>query len=111
MLNTGISFKVSIIMPTYNRAEYIIDTIHSIQDQTFQRWELIIVDDGSDDNTEDLIAQIKDVRIRFYKEGRTGIIGKMKNIGLRHATGELIAFMDSDDLWGKTKLGKQPAAL
>ena len=98
-------------MPTYNRAKYIVETIESIRNQTYQNWELIIVDDGSDDNTEKLIEEIEDNRIRFYKAGRIGIGGKIKNIGLEKAVGELIAFIDSDDLWGQTKLEKQIIAL
>ena len=98
-------------MPTYNRAEYIIETIESILNQTYSNWELIIVDDGSDDNTEELISQIKDERIQFYKAGRIGVNGRIKNIGLEKVFGELIAFIDSDDLWAATKLEKQVAAL
>ena len=103
--------KVSIILPTYNRAKYIVETIDSILNQSYQNWELIIVDDGSDDNTEDIAAQIKDERIQFYKAGRIGVGGKIKNIGLEKATGELIAFIDSDDLWSATKMQKQVTAL
>ena len=103
--------KISIIMPTYNRAAYIGETIESIRNQTYLNWELIIVDDGSDDNTEEVIEKIKDNRIQFYKAGRIGIASKIKNIGLEKVTGELIAFMDSDDLWAPTKLEKQLAAL
>ena len=98
-------------MPTYNRAGYIMDTIESIRNQTYADWELIIVDDGSDDNTEELISKIKDERIQFYKAGRIGINGKIKNIGLEKTSGELVAFIDSDDLWAATKLEKQVAAL
>src|SRR5687767_2668980 len=111
MLHTGTSQKVSIIMPTYNRAEFILETVESIRGQSYSNWELIIVDDGSEDNSEAIIAALKDEKIRFYKAGRTGLVGKIKNMGLEKATGELIAFMDSDDLWEKTKLEKQLAAL
>jgi len=89
MPNTKPSPKVSIIMPTYNRAAYIVETIESIRNQTYQNWELIIVDDGSDDNTEEIIAQLKEERIRFYKAGLEGLIAKsglQENITL---TGEL----------------------
>jgi len=103
--------KVSIILPTYNRASLIMETIDSIRRQTFTNWELIIVDDGSDDNTEEIISQINDARIKFHKAGRIGISGKIKNIGLQKATGELIAFIDSDDLWAPSKMEKQIAAL
>jgi glycosyltransferase involved in cell wall biosynthesis len=98
-------------MPTYNRAEYIRETIESIRNQTYQNWELIIVDDGSEDHTEEIVSQIDDRRINFFKAGRIGINGKVKNIGLKKAKGELIAFMDSDDLWAETKIEKQVAAL
>src|SRR6187549_1636408 len=103
--------KVSIILPTYNRAGLIMETIESIRTQTYSNWELIIVDDGSDDNTEEKISHLKDEKIQFIKAGRIGIGGKIKNIGLSNASGEFIAFNDSDDLWHKTKLEKQVAAL
>ena len=98
-------------MPTYNRANYIGETIESVRNQTYNNWELIIVDDGSEDNTGEIISRIKDERIRFYKAGRIAINGKIKNIGIEKANGELIAFIDSDDLWAETKLEKQVAAL
>ncbi len=63
-------------MSTYNRAAYIVETIESIRTQTYPNWELIIVDDGSDDNTEEIIGQIHEDRIQFYKAGRIGIGGK-----------------------------------
>ena len=103
--------KVSIIIPTYNRAGFILQTIHSIIDQTYSNWELIIVDDGSYDNTEQLIGEIINEKIHFIKCARTGIGGKIKNVGLQKASGEFIAFNDSDDLWDKTKLEKQVHAL
>jgi ADP-heptose:LPS heptosyltransferase/glycosyltransferase involved in cell wall biosynthesis len=98
-------------MPTYNRATFIGETIASVLNQTYPDWELIIVDDGSDDNTEEMISRLKDKRIQFYKAGRIAINGKIKNIGIEKTNGELIAFIDSDDLWEETKLEKQVAAL
>ena len=111
MIKMGTSPKVSIIMPTFNRAAYILETIVSIQHQTYQNWELIIVDDGSDDNTEEIIAGLKDERIQFHKAGRIGTGGKIKNIGMEKSCGDLIAFIDSDDLWAATKLEKQVVSL
>ncbi len=111
MLNINASPKVSIIMPAYNRAAYIAETIESIFNQTYKNWELIIVDDGSDDNTEKIITWLHDERIQFYKAGRIGIGGKLKNTGLERSSGELIAFIDSDDLWAAGKLEKQVDAL
>ena len=102
--------KISIIMPTYNRAAYIVETIESVRNQTYQDWELIIIDDQSNDNTETLVAQIKDERVHFYKTtNRLGITGT-RNVGIEKADKELIAFIDSDDLWAITKLEKQVAA-
>jgi ADP-heptose:LPS heptosyltransferase/glycosyltransferase involved in cell wall biosynthesis len=98
-------------MPTYNRAAFIGETIGSILAQTYGNWELIIIDDGSDDDTEEVISRFKDQRIQFFKAGRIAINGKIKNIGLKKTNGQLIAFIDSDDLWSETKLEKQVAAL
>jgi glycosyltransferase involved in cell wall biosynthesis len=111
MLNTDTYPKVSIIMPTYNRAGYIAETIESIRNQTYTNWELLIMDDGSDDNTEEIVSRIDDERIKFFKCGRTGFVSKIKNEGIRRAAGELIAFNDSDDLWAPAKLEKQVSAL
>lgn len=102
---------VSIILPTYNRAKYIGETIESIQLQTYPHWELIIVDDGSTDNTACIITGINDDRIHYINAGRIGINGKIKNIGIQQATGNFIAFIDSDDLWAPDKLARQVAAL
>src|SRR5690349_3390116 len=111
MPGNSTSPTISIILPTYNRAALIGETIASVRLQTYTTWELIIIDDGSDDHTEEVVAAIGDHRIRFYKAGRIGIGGAVKNIGLEKATGELIAFIDSDDLWAPTKLEKQVNAL
>lgn len=101
---------VSIVMPTYNRANFIVETIKSIQKQTYSNWELIIVDDGSTDQTSEIIGKMKDERIRYYKELRQGMV-HARNSGLKKADGYFIAFMDSDDLWADTKLEKQLISL
>jgi glycosyltransferase involved in cell wall biosynthesis len=102
---------VSIILPTYNRAAFILDTIESVQSQTYTNWNLLVVDDGSTDNTADLISGIKDERIQLHKTAsRLGITGT-RNEGMRKAHGELIAFIDSDDLWNPEKLEKQVTAM
>ena len=102
---------VSIILPTYNRAHLIGDTISSIVKQTYLNWELIIIDDGSTDSTSDVVKQTNDKRIQFIQAGHLGIVGRLKNMALQHATGNFIAFIDSDDLWHPTKLEKQVNAL
>ena len=99
--------EVSIILPTYNRAGYILETIRSVQDQTFQNWELLIMDDGSSDDTETLVGRIGDKRIHFCKCPHTGMVSKLKNQAILLSRGELIAFIDSDDLWAKAKLERQ----
>lgn len=98
---------ISIVMPTYNRAALIGETINSILRQTYQSWELLIVDDGSEDDTETVVKTYQDKRIQFHKAGRTGSIIELRLKGMAIATGELIAFMDSDDLWASEKLQKQ----
>lgn len=103
--------KVSIIMPTWNRASLIMESIGSVRNQTYQNWQLIIVDDGSTDNTAELIAQIEDNRVQFHKAGKIGLGIRLKFIGIDKADGDLIAFIDSDDLWAPGKLEKQVAAL
>jgi len=102
---------VSIIMPTYNRAGYIKETIECIIAQSYPHWELLIIDDGSTDGTEAIVSGIENNRITYHKFQRTGITGKLKNYGIRTAKGDLIAFMDSDDIWPADKLKKQVAAL
>jgi glycosyltransferase involved in cell wall biosynthesis len=97
---------ISIAMPTYNRSNLIAETIESIQKQTYAQWELIIVDDGSIDNTAEIVKAIKDQRIRYYRRPHLGM-EQARNFGLSKAKGEFLAFMDSDDLWATTKLEKQ----
>jgi|SRR5690242_20361378 len=96
---------VSIIMPAYNGKKYISAAINSVIDQSFQYWELIVIDDGSTDTTKDIVKsmQIKDNRIKyFYQENRK--IGAARNTGLKLAKGLWIAFLDQDDLWMQEKL-------
>jgi len=98
-------------MPTYNRAGLIADSIRSVQNQTYKNWELIIVDDGSVDETKAVVNSFNDQRIVFLEAGRTGIVGYLKNIAIHKSSGSLLAFLDSDDLWHPAKLEKQVTAL
>lgn len=101
---------VSIIMPSYNTAEFISKTIHSVLNQTYTDWELIIVDDCSKDNTDEVIAPfLADPRIRYLKNEVNSGAALSRNRALREATGKWIAFLDSDDLWEPEKLEKQIA--
>lgn len=98
---------VSIIIPTYNRANLIGETIFSVVNQTYKNWELIIVDDGSEDNTKNIIETFSDPRIITLTIPHSGIFGKVRNEGLKISKGEFIAFLDSDDLWIPHKIETQ----
>ncbi|HPP30377.1 MAG TPA: glycosyltransferase [bacterium] len=100
---------VSIILPTYNRAHTFEHAVKSLLRQTYQDFEIIIVDDGSSDNTESLIKEMMriDKRIRYLKHDRNRGAAAAKNTGIKHASGRYIAFQDSDDEWISDKLEKQ----
>ena len=99
---------VSIIMPSYNTGQFICQSIESVQNQTYQNWELIIVDDCSSDNTDTLIKPfLKDSRIKYFKNKKNSGAAVSRNKALREANGKWIAFLDSDDLWMPRKLEKQ----
>ena len=96
---------VSIIMPSYNTAQYISQSIQSVLAQTYLNWELIIVDDCSTDNTENVVSVfLNDNRIKFLKNERNSGAAVSRNRALREARGKWIAFLDSDDLWEPEKL-------
>jgi glycosyltransferase involved in cell wall biosynthesis len=101
--------SVSVIIPTYNRAKFVGDAIQSVLDQTFTDYEIIVVDDGSTDNTKAILGQFKD-KIRYIYQENQGV-SAARNRGIQAAQGEYIAFLDSDDLFLPTKLEKQIAYL
>ena len=96
---------ISIIMPVKNADKYICDSVSSILSQTYKNFELIIIDDGSTDNTLSLIDSFNDNRIKFFKRENSGLIAQL-NFGLQKSTGELIARMDADDIALSDKLQK-----
>ena len=99
---------VSIIMPSYNTASFITETIDSVLNQTYSNWELIIVDDNSTDNTDNLISKyVSDSRIIYVKNSTNVGAAVSRNRALTLAKGRWIAFLDSDDLWMPNKLQKQ----
>lgn len=98
---------VSIITPTYNSAKYIKETIESVLNQTYSNWEMIIVDDDSKDNTQDVVEQIKDKRIKYIKLSENSGAAIARNTAMKNANGKYMAFLDSDDIWEKDKLDKQ----
>lgn len=98
---------VSVIMPSYNTSQYISQSIQSVIDQTYKNWELIIVDDCSTDNTDEIVKGFDDDRIRYFKNETNSGAAISRNRALREAKGKWIAFLDSDDLWLPQKLEKQ----
>lgn len=99
---------VSIIMPSYNTAEYISASIASVQEQTYTDWELIIVDDCSTDNTDEIVKPfLSDKRIKYIKNETNSGAAVSRNRALREAKGKWVAFLDSDDLWLPMKLERQ----
>ena len=99
--------KISVIIPTYNRADLIKDSIKSVLDQTYDDFELIISDDGSTDNTEEVVKSINDDRIIYHSYGINKGAGGARNEGVRIARGEYIAFHDSDDICLPDRLERQ----
>lgn len=103
------TFMVSIIMPTYNSDQTVVESIQSVLSQTYKNWELIIVDDRSTDNTWQVIQTYADKydNIRVYQNKENLGAGASRNFAIKKAKGRFIAFLDSDDLWMENKLAEQ----
>ncbi len=99
--------KISIVVPTYNRESVIGRAVHSILCQTYEDYEIIVVDDGSTDQTRMVVEQFADERIRYIRlEGNHGA-GYARNVGIRESRYDYVAFLDSDDEWRRCKLELQ----
>ncbi|MBO4548914.1 MAG: glycosyltransferase family 2 protein [Abditibacteriota bacterium] len=98
---------ISVIMPAYNVEKYIGNTIRSVQAQTYTDWELVIVNDGSDDNTAEIIRSFDEPRIRLFSNDCNRGAAVSRNRALREAKGRWMAFLDADDLWVPEKLEEQ----
>ena len=100
---------VSIIVPAYNSERFIAETIMSVRNQTYQSWEMIIVDDCSTDRTQEIVLafQKDDPRIKYFRNETNKGSAVSRNIALQNAEGKWIAFLDSDDIWHPKKLEKQ----
>ncbi len=96
--------KISIILTTWNRKVFLCKAIDSILNQEFKNFELIIIDNNSDFDVEDIVSKYKDDRIVFFKNKINSVVAINRNIGLRNAKGDYIAFCDDDDCWDKKKL-------
>ena len=99
--------KISVIIPTYNREKLIGDSIKSVLNQTYKNIEVIVVDDGSEDNTKQEIDKIMDNRIRYIKLEQNYGAANARNIGIKNAVGQFISFQDSDDILYPYKLERQ----
>ena len=95
---------VTVVIPTYNHANHLGRALQSLLDQTFKDWEAIVVDNHSEDGTEVVLDKYRDERISHIKIRNNGVIAKSRNVGIRVAAGEWIAFLDSDDYWDSKKL-------
>ena len=100
---------VSIIVPVHNAEKYILDTISTVTNQTYKNWELLLIDDFSDDNSVNLIKKYekKDDRIKLLLNKENLGAAITRNNGIKNASGRYICFLDADDLWNKEKLEKQ----
>jgi glycosyltransferase involved in cell wall biosynthesis len=98
---------ISVVLPTFNRERLLPRAINSVLNQTYKNLELIIVDDGSTDNTEAIVKGYSDTRIRYYKQELNKGGSAALNVGIKLASGELISFQDSDDEWLPEKLERQ----
>lgn len=96
---------VSVIIPTYNRAQMLRQAVESVLEQDYPCTEILVIDDGSVDDTPMVLADYED-RIRFFRQENTGV-SAARNLGIRASRGELIAFLDSDDYWLSEKLTTQ----
>lgn len=95
---------VSVVIPTYNHACFLEHALQSVRNQTYPHWEALVVDNHSQDNTDDVVKSLCDPRIRLFKIHNNGVIAASRNLGIRKARGEWLAFLDSDDFWYSKKL-------
>ena len=102
---------VSIVIPTYNHAPMLQRALATVVEQTYQNWNAIVVNNHSTDNTLEVVAAFNDPRIQCINFHNNGVIGASRNEGIARATGEYIAFLDSDDTWFPTKIEKCVAVL
>jgi glycosyltransferase involved in cell wall biosynthesis len=97
---------VSIVIPTYNHARFLHQALASVRAQTLADWEAIVVNNYSDDDTVEVVAGFADARIRLVNFRNHGVIAASRNEGIRQASGDLVAFLDSDDSWRPQKLAR-----
>lgn len=101
---------VTVVLPTYNRADILPDSIESVLEQTYEDFELIVVDDGSSDETGQVVDGFDDPRLRYIRHETNQGISAARNTGIAHARGDIVAFQDSDDEWLPDKLRRHVEA-
>jgi glycosyltransferase involved in cell wall biosynthesis len=103
-MNADMQPLVSVVIPTYNHAHFLGCALQSVLDQTYRKWEAIVIDNHSQDNTDEVVQSFQDQRITLLKVRNNGVIAASRNMGIRAAQGDWIAFLDSDDFWYPGKL-------
>ena len=101
---------ISVIIPTFNRKQLLLEAVESVRSQSFQDWELLVIDDGSTDGTDQVLEPLICDRIRCIRQEHSGV-SAARNRGIRAAQNDWIAFLDSDDHWHKQKLQRQVEAV
>ncbi len=99
--------RVSVIIPTYNRAEYLRSAIASALNQSYEDFEIMVVDDNSRDNTQEVVSSFQDKRVIYIRHEKNKGVSAARNTGIRDSNGEYVAFLDDDDEWLPDKLHKQ----
>ena len=94
----------TVIIPTYNMLKFVKKAVNSVLCQQYKNFEIIVVDNYSNDGTEDYFNKLKNKRIRYFKLKNNGVIGKSRNFGIKKSKGNWLAFLDADDIWMKNKL-------
>lgn len=103
--------RVSVVIPTYRRPKLLAAAIQSVLSQTYQDFDIVVVDDASGDNTEEVVRSFSDPRIRYIAHKHTWRVAAARNTGVLNSEGEIIAFLDDDDEWEEDKLKRQVALL
>ncbi|MGH7843961.1 MAG: glycosyltransferase family 2 protein [Candidatus Binatia bacterium] len=99
--------RVSVIIPTHNRADFVATAIRSVLKQTFEDFELIVVDDASSDTTSQVVASFRDPRVHYIRHGQNRGGAAARNTGIVNSSAEYVAFLDDDDAWYPDKLARQ----
>ncbi|EMO04349.1 glycosyltransferase-like protein, family 2 domain protein, partial [Leptospira interrogans serovar Icterohaemorrhagiae str. Verdun HP] len=95
---------VSVVIPTYNHSDFLKLSLASVINQTYLNWEAIVIDNHSNDNTDEVVSSFGNSKVRLTKIKNNGVISVSRNLGIKEAKGDWISFLDSDDLWFPNKL-------